>query len=103
MSVSVSGSVVSGFGGGEELLDADLDDGGELAEVGVAGRSAGASGLAPAAGGVAGGQRPVHSRRATWSRKDPGSTIEWLAGAPSTVSWRTIRTAKIACYSQLAL
>ena len=53
-------------------------DGDEPAEVGVAGRSAGASGSAPAAGGVAGGQRPEQSRRTTWSRKDMGSTIEWV-------------------------
>ena len=50
----------------------------ELAELGAAGRSAGASGSAPAAGGVAGGQSPVQSRRTIWSRKDPGSTIEWV-------------------------
>ena len=75
--MSVSQGQGQGSGGGEELLDADLD-GDEPAEVGVAGRSAGASGSAPAAGGVAGGQRPVQSRSTIWSTKDPGSTIQWV-------------------------
>ena len=86
MSVTVSVSVSEGSGGGDGLRDAYLD-GGEPAEGGVAGRSAGASGSAPAPGGVAGGQ----SRRMIWSRKDPGSIIEWFrCWCTSTVSWQQL-------------